>query len=89
MKNDILKLLEFFKEMGTQNECFYYKIQLDENNVIQNVFWSHVSQGAKYVEFGDVVTLTPHVKQLYIACCLQCLSDLTISSKMSFLRKLY
>jgi hypothetical protein len=42
-KNDIPKLLEFFKEMRTQNERFYYEIQLDDNNVIQNVFWSHAS----------------------------------------------
>jgi hypothetical protein len=55
-KNDIPKMLEFFKEMKTQNECIYYEIQLDENNVIQNVFWSHASKRAKYIEFGDVVT---------------------------------
>jgi hypothetical protein len=55
-KHDIPKLLEFFKEMRTQNESFYYEIQLDDNNVTQNVFWSHASQRAKYVDFGDVVT---------------------------------
>jgi hypothetical protein len=37
-KNDISKLLEFFQEMRTQNERFYYEVQLDENNVLQNVF---------------------------------------------------
>jgi hypothetical protein len=42
--------------MRTQNERFYYEIQLDENNVIHNVFWSHASQHAEYVDFRDVVT---------------------------------
>jgi hypothetical protein len=37
-KNDIPKLLQFFQEMTTQNERFYNEIQLDENNVIQNIF---------------------------------------------------
>jgi hypothetical protein len=55
-KNDIPKLLQFFQEMRTQNEHFYYEVQLDENNVIQNVFWSHASQCAEYEYFGDVVT---------------------------------
>jgi DNA replicative helicase MCM subunit Mcm2 (Cdc46/Mcm family) len=55
-KNDIPKLLQFFQEMRTQNERFYYEIQLDENNVIQNVFWSHASQCAEYQNFGDVLT---------------------------------
>jgi hypothetical protein len=55
-KNDISKLLQFFQEMRTQNERFYYEIQLDENNVIQNVFWSHASQCAEYENFGDAVT---------------------------------
>jgi hypothetical protein len=55
-KNDIPKLLQFFQEMRTQNECFYYDVQLDENNVIQNVFRSHASQRAEHQDFGDVVT---------------------------------
>jgi hypothetical protein len=55
-KNHIPKLLQFFQDMRTQNERFYYEIQLDENNVLQNVFWSHASQRAEYVDFGDVAT---------------------------------
>jgi hypothetical protein len=55
-KNGMPKLLEFFQEMRTQNECFYYEVQLDENNVLHNVFWRHASQHAEYVDFGDVVT---------------------------------
>ncbi|CAM0150130.1 unnamed protein product [Urochloa decumbens] len=55
-ENDIPKLLEFFKEMKAQNEYFYYEVQVDKQNVIKNVFWSHASQRAEYRDFGDVVT---------------------------------
>ncbi|XP_062195274.1 protein FAR1-RELATED SEQUENCE 5-like [Phragmites australis] len=55
-KNDIPKLLEFFREMKSQNPYFYYEVQLDEDHVIKNVFWSHASQRAEYMDFGDVVT---------------------------------
>jgi len=49
-------MLDFFKEMKAHNEHFFHDVQLDENNVIKNVFWSHASQRAEYVDFGDVVT---------------------------------
>ena len=42
--------------MKAHNEHFFHDVQLDENNVIKNVFWSHASQRAEYVDFGDVVT---------------------------------
>jgi hypothetical protein len=65
-KNDIPKLLQFFQEMTTQNERFYNEIQLDENNVIQNIFWSHASHHAKYADFGDVVTFdTTYQTKIY------------------------
>ncbi|TVU13341.1 hypothetical protein EJB05_40393, partial [Eragrostis curvula] len=54
-ENDIPKLLEFFKEMKAQNEYFYHEVQVDDKNVIKNVFWSHASQRAEYVDFGDVI----------------------------------
>ena len=48
-ENDIPKLMEFFKEMKAQNPYFYEEVQVDENNVIKNVFWSHASQRADYM----------------------------------------
>ncbi|RLN16875.1 protein FAR1-RELATED SEQUENCE 5-like [Panicum miliaceum] len=55
-ENGIPKLLEFSSEMKAQNEYFYYEEQVDNQNVIKNVFWSHASQRAEYRDFGDVVT---------------------------------
>ncbi|OEL38350.1 hypothetical protein BAE44_0000631 [Dichanthelium oligosanthes] len=51
-QNDVKKLLEFFNEMKTHNEYFFYEVQVDSHNVIKNVFWSHASQRAEYRDFG-------------------------------------
>jgi hypothetical protein len=45
--DDIQKLQAFFDECKRKNPQ-YYKFQLDENNVVINVFWSHASQQGKY-----------------------------------------
>jgi hypothetical protein len=42
--------------MKAHNEYFYHEVQVDSNNVIKNVFWSHASQRAKYRDLRDVVT---------------------------------
>lgn len=42
--------------MKAHNEYFYYDLQVDSQNVIKNVFWSHASQRAEYRDFRDVVT---------------------------------
>ena len=42
--------------MKAQNEYFYYEVQVDNENIVKNVFWSHASQRAEYRDFGDVVT---------------------------------
>jgi len=41
--------------MKAQNEYFYYEVQVDNENIVKNVFWSHASQRAEYRDFGDVV----------------------------------
>jgi hypothetical protein len=46
--DDIWKLQAFFDECKSNNPQFYYKFQLDENNVVKNVVWSHANQQGKY-----------------------------------------
>jgi hypothetical protein len=46
--DDIRKLQALSDECKSNNPQFYYKFQLDENNVVKNVFWSHASQQGKY-----------------------------------------
>jgi hypothetical protein len=46
--DDIRKLQAFFNECKSNNSRFYYKFQLNKNNVVKNVFWSHASKQGKY-----------------------------------------
>jgi len=64
--DDIPKLSDFFRECKAQNPKFYHDYQLDENNVVKNVFWSHASQQGDYADFGDVITFdTTYRTNLY------------------------
>ncbi|XP_039841682.1 protein FAR-RED IMPAIRED RESPONSE 1-like [Panicum virgatum] len=54
--DDIPKLLAFFRECKANNPQFFYEFQLDDKNVIKNVFWSHASQQGDYVDYSSVVT---------------------------------
>ncbi|CAI9105974.1 OLC1v1005024C5 [Oldenlandia corymbosa var. corymbosa] len=54
---DAQNLLDYFKKMQAENPCFYYAIQLDEDNRMANVFWADSRSRAAYVHFGDAVTL--------------------------------
>jgi hypothetical protein len=42
--DDTQKLQAFFDECKSNNSQFYYKFQLDGNNVVKNMFWGHGSQ---------------------------------------------
>lgn len=56
-EDDINKLLEFFQECKTNNEHFYWDVDVDpETKVLKNVFWCHASQRANCKDFGDVIT---------------------------------
>lgn len=52
---DIPKLLSYFRECKSNNPNFFYELQLDEKNVVKNVFWSHASQQGAYA--GMFLTL--------------------------------
>jgi hypothetical protein len=42
--DDIPKLQTFFRQCKTNNPQFFREFQLDEKNVVRNVFWSRASQ---------------------------------------------
>ena len=46
--DDILKLMAFFRECKANNPQFFYEFQLDDKNIVKNVFWSHASQQGDY-----------------------------------------
>jgi hypothetical protein len=45
---------------------FFSDFQLDQEGKILSIFWSHASQQADYIDFGDAVTFdTTHKTNLY------------------------
>jgi hypothetical protein len=48
------------------NPQFFSDFQLDKEGKILSIFWSHASQQADYIDFGDAVTFdTTHKTNLY------------------------
>ncbi|CAO2144062.1 unnamed protein product [Urochloa humidicola] len=54
--DDIPKLQAFFRECKVHNPQFFCEFQVDEKNVVKNVFWSHASQQGNYADYSSVVT---------------------------------
>ncbi|CAL4969684.1 unnamed protein product [Urochloa decumbens] len=54
--DDIPKLQAFFRECKLNNPQFFYEFQVDDKNVVKNVFWSHASQQGDYADYSGVVT---------------------------------
>ena len=45
---------------------FFSDFQLDKEGKILSIFWSHASQQAEYIDFGDAVTFdTTHKTNMY------------------------
>ena len=49
--DDVLKLVSFFKDMKATNDEFFYDIQVDNDNVIKNIFWSNASCRGAYQRY--------------------------------------
>ncbi|KAM0833439.1 hypothetical protein ACQ4PT_064260 [Festuca glaucescens] len=42
--------------MKKENENFFYDYKVDDDNRLENVFWSNASSRAAYADFGDCIT---------------------------------
>ena len=54
--DDVQKMFQFFEEMKSENDNFYYDVHVDEDKRIKNIFWANASCRAAYADFGDCVT---------------------------------
>ncbi|XP_040256072.1 protein FAR1-RELATED SEQUENCE 5-like [Aegilops tauschii subsp. strangulata] len=54
--DDVLKTINFFREMKAINKEFFCDIQLDESERVKNIFWANASCRGAYQDFGDFVT---------------------------------
>jgi len=56
----------FFSLCKKDNPQFFSDFQLDKEGKILSIFWSHASQQAEYIDFGDAVTFdTTHKTNMY------------------------
>ena len=50
--DDVLKTVNFFREMKAINREFFCDIQLDESDRVKNVFWVNASCRGVYQDFA-------------------------------------
>ena len=81
-RDDIPKLQAFFDECKRNNPQFYYKYQLDNNNVVKNVFWSHASQQGNYKSMYSSLLYT--LKWLNNTTNAECLTKMAEQYRMSY-----
>ncbi|KAJ8768700.1 hypothetical protein K2173_023604 [Erythroxylum novogranatense] len=54
-RGDTGGVLEYLHKMQLNDSNFFYAIQVDEDDLITNIFWSDAKMRADYSKFGDVV----------------------------------
>ncbi|KAH9653775.1 protein FAR1-RELATED SEQUENCE [Citrus sinensis] len=55
-EGDAIAIQRYFQKMQTENDGFYFSIDLDEEGRLKNVFWADLRSRATYKDFGDIVT---------------------------------
>ncbi|XP_040243907.1 protein FAR-RED IMPAIRED RESPONSE 1-like [Aegilops tauschii subsp. strangulata] len=53
--DDVLKTVNFFREMKAINREFFCDMQLDESDRVKNIFWANASCRGAYQDIGDCV----------------------------------
>ncbi|KAM7475236.1 hypothetical protein LguiB_022479 [Lonicera macranthoides] len=56
LEGDIQLLLDYLRQMHTDNPAFFYAVQGDEDQYTGNVLWADPKARANYSYFGDTVT---------------------------------
>ena len=54
--DDVLKTVNFFREMKAINREFFCDMQVNESDRVKNIFWANASCRGAYQDFGDCVT---------------------------------
>ncbi|KAH9724212.1 protein FAR1-RELATED SEQUENCE [Citrus sinensis] len=55
-EGDAVAIQRYFKKMQTENDGFFFSLDLDEEGRLKNVFWADPRSRAAYKDSGDVVT---------------------------------
>ena len=58
--------MAFFNEFGAHSSKFYDDMYFDFEGVMENMFLSNASCGARYAKFADVVTFDTKYKCIFM-----------------------
>ncbi|KAM1202449.1 hypothetical protein ACFX2J_018393 [Malus domestica] len=56
-KGDVGAILQYFYKMQVKDSSSFYSVQLDEDDMITNMFWANSRSISDYGLFGDVICL--------------------------------
>lgn len=73
-KADTGGVLEYLQQMQLKDPNFFYAIQMDENDLITNIFWADANMMVDYDYFGMLYALTLLTEKIKKEDLLQCLS---------------
>ncbi|XP_072977568.1 protein FAR1-RELATED SEQUENCE 9-like [Typha angustifolia] len=59
---DAESLLEYFKKTQAENPAFFYAVQVENNNLMTNIFWADAKSRMAYHHFGDAVRFDTRYK---------------------------
>jgi zinc finger SWIM domain-containing protein 3 len=54
-KGDGCAVMEYFHKMQLENPSYFYSVQLDDDDLIMNIFWVDARSIVDYEHFGDVI----------------------------------
>lgn len=54
--SDMTKVLEYFRKRQLEDPEFFYKIHLDDDNRVRNIFWTDACSMKHYAEFGECIS---------------------------------
>ncbi|GLT64235.1 hypothetical protein SLA2020_367410 [Shorea laevis] len=54
-KEDSRAVIEYFHKMQLKYPSYFYSIQLDDDDLIMNIFWADARSMVDYGHFGDVI----------------------------------
>ena len=54
-KGDGRVVMEYFHNMQLEDPSYFYSIELDDDDLIMNIFWANARSMVNYGHFGDVI----------------------------------
>ncbi|XP_019416132.1 PREDICTED: protein FAR1-RELATED SEQUENCE 5-like [Lupinus angustifolius] len=78
-------VLEYLQRKQTEDPKFFYAIQVDDDDLITNIFWADAQMIYDYSYFGDVVSFVPLTRKTKKGVPLLCLLEFITIDKQLFL----